>query len=53
MAAEQKTATIMLRVRPSLKAKAEAAAEAEGRSLTNYIERLIETAAGQRGGRKR
>jgi HicB family len=40
---EEKTATIMMRVRPSLKEKAEARAAEEGRSLTNYIERLIET----------
>jgi predicted HicB family RNase H-like nuclease len=34
---EEKTATIMMRVRPSLKEKAEARAAEEGRSLTNYM----------------
>lgn len=39
---EEKSVTITMRVRPSLKAKAEAQAKEFGRSLTSYIERLIE-----------
>jgi predicted HicB family RNase H-like nuclease len=37
-----KTATINLRVEPELKAAAERAAAADRRSLTTYIEMLIE-----------
>ena len=39
---EEKTVTITMRVRPSLKAAAEVRAQEDGRSLTNYVERLIE-----------
>jgi len=38
---EDKSITITMRVRPSLKARAEAAAKADRRSLTGYIESLI------------
>lgn len=36
-----KTAQVNLRLEPSLKAAAERAAEAEHRTLTSYIEKLI------------
>ena len=39
---ELKTATLMIKIKPSIKRKAERRAAAEGRSLANYIERLIE-----------
>jgi hypothetical protein len=41
MADELKTAQVNLRLKPALKAAAEKAAEAEHRSLTSYIEKLI------------
>jgi hypothetical protein len=40
--AEVKTAQVNLRLEPSLKAAAEQAAKADRRSLTSYIEKLIE-----------
>ena len=40
--AELKTAQVNLRLEPSLKAAAEQAAKADRRSLTSYIEKLIE-----------
>ena len=42
MAEETKDATITIRVKPSVKAKVVKRAAQEGRSLANYIERLIE-----------
>jgi predicted HicB family RNase H-like nuclease len=39
---ETKEATLTIRIRPSIKAKAVKRAKAEGRSLANYLERLIE-----------
>jgi predicted HicB family RNase H-like nuclease len=42
MALELKSASFMIRMRPSVKAAAEKAAEADGRSLAAYIERLLE-----------
>jgi hypothetical protein len=42
MSEETKDATITIRVRPSVKAKAVKRAHQEARSLANYIERLIE-----------
>lgn len=39
---ETRSASLGLRIKPSLKAALEALAEAEGRSLANYIERLLE-----------
>jgi predicted HicB family RNase H-like nuclease len=42
MTEETKDTTITIRVRPSVKAKAVKRALQEGRSLANYIERLIE-----------
>ena len=41
---ETKTANLMLRVRPSIKRKAELLATESDRSLVNLIERLIEEA---------
>lgn len=38
---ERRSAIITMKVQPSLKAKAEAKAEEQGRSLSNYIESLI------------
>lgn len=40
----RKTAVIAIRIKPSLKAAAMLAAKAEGRSLSNWIERLMEKA---------
>jgi hypothetical protein len=42
MRSELKTAQVNLRLEPSLKAAAERAAKADRRSLTSYIEKLIE-----------
>jgi hypothetical protein len=39
---ELKTAILIIRIKPSLKRKAERRAAADGRNLANYIERLIE-----------
>jgi predicted HicB family RNase H-like nuclease len=39
---ELKTAVLMIRIKPSLKRKAERRAAAEDRSVASYIERLIE-----------
>jgi predicted HicB family RNase H-like nuclease len=44
-AKEPKTAVLNVRIRPSVKAMIERLANAERRSLANYVERLIETAA--------
>jgi hypothetical protein len=41
MASETKTAQVNLRIRPSLKAAAERAAEDDQRSLTSLIEKLL------------
>jgi predicted HicB family RNase H-like nuclease len=50
-AKESKTAVLNVRIKPSVKAMIERLADADGRSLANYIERLIEAAeeAAQRG----
>jgi hypothetical protein len=42
MPTELKTAQVNLRLEPSLKAAAEQAAKEDRRSLTSYIEKLIE-----------
>ena len=39
---EKRTALIGARIKPSIKQAAEEAAAMEGRTLSNYIERLIE-----------
>ena len=44
-----KTERIYLRITPELKARLQAAAEAEGRSISNYIERLITQALKREG----
>lgn len=41
MAEENKSATVQLRIRPSLKEAAESAAAADHRSLTSLIEKLL------------
>ncbi|RYF21989.1 MAG: toxin-antitoxin system HicB family antitoxin [Oxalobacteraceae bacterium] len=42
-----RTASIGIRVEPELKARAEAAAKADGRTLAQWIERLIVSAVGK------
>jgi uncharacterized protein (DUF1778 family) len=43
-AKEQKTAVLSVRIKPSVKAMVEKLAEADGRSLASFVERLIEAA---------
>ena len=38
---EKRTDKIFMKVKPSLKARAQQRAEEEGRSLSNYIEQLL------------
>ena len=42
---EIKTATLQLRIKPSVKEAAQKAADADGRTLSAWIERVIEAAA--------
>ncbi len=49
MVEEQKTATLTLRLRPSIKALALACAAQDDRSLTQWLERLIAADATRRG----
>ncbi len=44
MAKEAKTAVLNVRIKPSVKTMVERLAEADGRSLASYVERLIEAA---------
>lgn len=44
-----KTERIYLRLTPELKARIQAAADAEGRSVSNYIEHLIKQALKREG----
>jgi predicted HicB family RNase H-like nuclease len=44
VAKEQKTAVLSVRIKPSVKAMVARLADADGRSLANYVERLIEAA---------
>ena len=53
MRPEGKTATLALRIRPSVKAAAVKRAKAEDRSPTNYVERLIVADAKKAGGKRR
>jgi uncharacterized protein (DUF1778 family) len=53
VAKEQKTAVISVRVKPSVKTMVEKLAEADGRSLASFIERLIEAADGASQGDKK
>ena len=46
---QPKTAVVQVRLDPQEKALAQAAAEAEGRSLANYIRRLIAADVAKRG----
>jgi predicted HicB family RNase H-like nuclease len=48
-----KTATLSLRIRPSVKAAAVKRAKAEDRSLANYLEQLIVADAKKEGGKRR
>jgi predicted HicB family RNase H-like nuclease len=48
-----KTATLSLRIRPSVKAAAVKRAKAEDRSLANYVEWLIIADAKKAGGKRR
>jgi predicted HicB family RNase H-like nuclease len=49
---EKKTSALSVRLRPSIKAKLVKFAEQDGRSLANYIERLIEADAEKRARKK-
>ena len=44
-----KTERLYIRLTPELKAKIQSAAEAEGRSISNYVERLITQALKREG----
>lgn len=44
MVKEAKTSVLNVCIKPSVKAMVERQADAEGRSLANYVERLIEAA---------
>lgn len=44
-----KTERLYIRLTPELKEQLQAAAEAEGRSISNYVERLIKQALQQEG----
>ena len=44
-----KTERLYIRLAPELKEKLQAAAEAEGRSISNYVERLITQALKREG----
>jgi uncharacterized protein (DUF1778 family) len=44
VAKEQKTAVLSVRIKPSTKAMIERLADADGRSLASFLERLIEAA---------
>jgi predicted HicB family RNase H-like nuclease len=50
---EGKTATLSLRIRPSLKRAAVQRAKASDRSLANYLEQLIVADAKKAGGKRR
>jgi hypothetical protein len=49
---ETREAVMHVRVRPSVKAAAERRAQEDGRSLANWLERLIEAEAARRDGKK-
>jgi hypothetical protein len=49
MAKEVRSAMIAFRTTPTMKALAERLAKAEGRSLANFLERLIREAANRKG----
>ena len=49
---ETREAAMHVRVRPSVKAAAERLAQEDGRSLANWLERLIEAEAARRDGKK-
>jgi predicted HicB family RNase H-like nuclease len=49
---ETREAAMHVRVRPSVKAEAERLAQEDGRSLANWLERLIEAESARRDGKK-
>jgi predicted HicB family RNase H-like nuclease len=49
---ETREAAMHVRVRPSVKATAERLAQQDGRSLANWLERLIEAEAARLDGKK-
>ena len=49
---EKRETAMNVRVRASVKAAAERLAQADGRSLANWLERLIETEAARHDGKK-
>jgi predicted HicB family RNase H-like nuclease len=49
---EKRETPMNIRVRPSIKAAAERLAQEDGRSLANWLERLIETEAARHDGKK-
>jgi predicted HicB family RNase H-like nuclease len=49
---ETHEAAMRVRGRPSIKAAVERLAQEDGRSLTNWLERLIEAEAARRDGKK-
>ncbi len=50
---ETREAAMHVRVRPSVKAAAERLAQEDGRSLANWLERLIEAETARRDGKSR
>jgi predicted HicB family RNase H-like nuclease len=52
MPQETREAAMHVRVRPSVKAEAERLAQEDGRSLANWLERLIEAESERRDGKK-
>jgi predicted HicB family RNase H-like nuclease len=49
---EKREIAMNIRVRPSIKAMAERLAKADGRSLANWLERLIEAEGARQDGKK-
>ena len=49
---EKRETPMHVRVRPSVKATAERLAQADGRSLANWLERMIEAEAARQDGKK-
>jgi predicted HicB family RNase H-like nuclease len=49
---ETREAAMHVRVRPSVKAAAERLAQEDGRSLANWLQRLIEAEAARHDGKK-
>ena len=49
---ERREIAMNVRVRPSIKAAAERLAQEDGRSLANWLERMIEAEAARQDGKK-